>query len=101
MRSGDPEYGGNPQTGPFAILGLIVFALALRISIDQLVGPLVLGQVTRLHPVVIIFSFLSGTVLFGVIGLLLAVPIAASIKIILTTYYAEPIGESRSGSASS
>ena len=89
------------QTGPFAILGLIVFALALRISIDQLVGPLVLGQVARLHPVVIIFSFLSGAVLFGVIGLLLAVPIAASIKIILTTYYAEPIAESRSGPASS
>jgi len=83
------------QTGPFAILGLIMFAVALRISIDQLVGPLVLGQVARLHPVVIIFAFLSGAVLFGVIGLLLAVPVAASIKIVLTTYYAEPVDESR------
>ena len=89
------------QTGPFAILGLIVFAVALRISIDQLVGPLVLGQVARLHPVVIIFAFLSGAVLFGVIGLLLAVPVAASIKIVLTTYYAEPVDESRERSASS
>ncbi len=89
------------QTGPFAIIGLIVFVVALRISIDQLVGPLVLGQVARLHPVVIIFAFLSGAVLFGVIGLLLAVPVAASIKIVLTTYYAEPVDESRARTASS
>jgi predicted PurR-regulated permease PerM len=89
------------QTGPFAILGLIVFVLALRVSIDQLVGPLVLGQVARLHPVVIIFAFLSGAVLFGVIGLLLAVPVAASIKITLTTYYAEPVDESPARSAPS
>lgn len=80
----------------FAILGLIGFAVALRLSIDQVIGPLVLGQVARVHPVVIIFSFLSGAVLFGVIGLILAVPVAASIKIILATYYAEPIAGGRS-----
>jgi predicted PurR-regulated permease PerM len=83
------------QAGLFAILGLIVFAIALRLSIDQVIGPLVLGQVARVHPVVIIFSFLSGAVLFGVIGLILAVPVAASIKIILTIYYAEPVGDGR------
>jgi predicted PurR-regulated permease PerM len=89
------------QTGPFVILGLIVFALALRLSIDQLVGPFVFGRMARLHPVVIIFAFLSGATLFGVIGLLLAVPVAASIKIVLTTYYAEPVDESSARSASS
>jgi predicted PurR-regulated permease PerM len=81
------------QAGLLAVLGLVGFAVALRLSIDQLVGPLVLGQAARLHPVVIIFSFLSGAVLFGVIGILLAVPVAASIKIVLTTYYAEPVVE--------
>jgi predicted PurR-regulated permease PerM len=81
------------QTGLVAILGLAGFAVALRLSIDQLVGPLVLGQAARLHPVVIIFCFLSGAVLFGVVGLILAVPVAASIKIILATYYAEPVAD--------
>ena len=79
------------QASLIAVLGLIVFAIAVRLSIDQLIGPLVLGQVVRLHPVVVIFSFLSGAVLFGITGLLLAVPVAASIKIILATYYAEPV----------
>jgi predicted PurR-regulated permease PerM len=79
------------QTSIWAVIGLACLAVGLRLSIDQLVGPLVLGSVARVHPVVIIFSFLSGAVLFGVIGLLLAVPVAASIKIILTIYYSEPI----------
>ena len=84
------------QASIWAVIGLSAFAIGLRISIDQLVGPLVLGHVARVHPVVIIFSFLSGAVLFGVIGLLLAVPFAASIKIILSIYYSEPIRGRRS-----
>ncbi len=81
------------QSGLLAILGLVAFAVALRLSIDELIGPLVLGQAARLHPVVIIFCFPSGAILFGIIGLLLAVPVAASIKIILTIYYTEPVAE--------
>jgi predicted PurR-regulated permease PerM len=72
-------------------IGLFAFAVALRLSLDELVAPLVLGQAARLHPAMIIFAFLSGGVLFGIIGLLLAVPVAASIKIILAIYYAEPV----------
>jgi predicted PurR-regulated permease PerM len=79
------------QTGLLAIAGLAGFAIALRLSIDQIVGPLVLGRAAQLHPVVIIFSFFSGAALFGIIGLLLAVPVAAAIKIILGVYYAEPV----------
>lgn len=72
-------------------VGLMGFAVALRLSIDQLVGPLVLGKSASVHPVIVIFAFLTGAVVFGIIGLILAVPVAASIKIILTHYYAEPI----------
>jgi len=84
------------QAGLMGVLGLIGFALALRLSIDQLIAPLVLGEAARLHPVVIIFCFLSGAVLFGIIGLLLAVPVAASLKIILRIYYAEPVIDGQS-----
>ncbi|MGH7001765.1 MAG: AI-2E family transporter, partial [Stellaceae bacterium] len=79
------------QTSLLGVAGLAILAIALRISIDQIVGPLLLGRAARVHPVVIIFAFLSGAVLFGVVGLLLAVPFAASINIVLTVYYAEPI----------
>ena len=70
---------------------IVPFENHLPASIDQLVGPLVLGRAAKVHPVVIIFSFLAGAVLFGAIGLLLAVPVAASIKIVLSIYYSEPV----------
>jgi predicted PurR-regulated permease PerM len=79
------------QTTVLTMVGLAAFAIALRLSIDQIVGPLVLGRAAQLHPVVIIFAFLTGAALFGIIGLLLAVPLAAAIKIVLTMYYAEPV----------
>jgi predicted PurR-regulated permease PerM len=77
-------------------IGLGAFALALRLSIDQLVGPLVLGRAAYLHPVVIIFAFLSGAVFLGILGLILAVPVAATIRIVLTHYYAERVVEEES-----
>ena len=70
---------------------LIGFAIALRLSIDNLVGPLVLGEAARIHPVVVIISFVCGAILFGVVGLLIAVPVAVCIKITLEHYYAEPV----------
>jgi predicted PurR-regulated permease PerM len=79
------------QHSVWAAAGLGMFAIALRLVIDNLVGPLVLGAAARVHPVVVIFAFICGAMLFGVIGLLLAVPAAAAIKIVLTHYYAEPI----------
>jgi predicted PurR-regulated permease PerM len=75
---------------------LFAFAIGLRLSIDNVVGPIVLGEAARIHPVVVIMSFVCGAILFGVVGLLLAVPVAVCIKITLEQYYAEPIaGEDR------
>lgn len=80
------------QQGSLLDAGLLmVFALLLRLSIDNIVGPLVLGRSVRVHPVVVMFSFVCGAMLFGVIGLLLAVPVASCIKIVLNHYYSEPI----------
>jgi predicted PurR-regulated permease PerM len=73
------------------IIGLIAFVIALRLSIDNLFGPFVLGQAARVHPVVVIFAFVSGAMLFGAMGLILAVPTAVCLRITLQEYYAEPI----------
>lgn len=77
------------QSSAMAMAGLVAFAIVLRLSIDQVVGPLVLGRATYLHPAVIIFAFLSGAAFLGILGLVLAVPVAATIKIILSHYYEE------------
>ena len=76
-------------TGLPAIIAYALYATALRLSIDQLVGPVVLGSAARLHPVLIIFCFLSGGLLFGIAGMIMAVPVALTIKTTLATLYNE------------
>ena len=71
------------------IIAYIIYAIALRISIDQLVGPLVLGKAASVHPIVVIFCFLAGAALFGIIGMVLAVPVALTTKVILGFFYEE------------
>ncbi|HEY3777661.1 MAG TPA: AI-2E family transporter [Rhizomicrobium sp.] len=78
--------------GPGAILAYIAYATALRISIDQLIGPIVLGRAARVQPSVVIFCFLAGAILFGVPGVVMAVPVALTIKVVLGVLYNEPLG---------
>ncbi len=71
------------------LAGFCAYLAFLRITIDNFVGPMVLGRAVRLHPVAIIFALLAGGALLGVLGILLAVPAAASIKVMLQTIYDE------------
>lgn len=74
----------------WSIIAYCVYATVLRISIDQFFGPLVLGRAAYVPPVLVIFCFLAGGLLFGVVGVMLSVPVAISIKVLLTVIYEEP-----------
>ncbi|WP_265521172.1 AI-2E family transporter [Oerskovia flava] len=60
-----------------------LIVLAIVIGVNQLEGdllqPVVMGRTLRLHPLVILVALTAGTVLAGLSGAVLAVPIAASI----------------------
>lgn len=72
-----------------SILAYALYATLLRLSIDQLVGPIVLGRAAHVHPVLIIFCFLAGGVVLGIPGIILAVPVALVIKSTLATLYGD------------
>ena len=78
-----------------AILAFIAYAVALRVSIDQFFGPIVLGSAARVRPIVVMFCFLAGGLLFGIVGVILAVPIALALKVVLGVLYTEPYTEPR------
>ncbi|MBD2359100.1 AI-2E family transporter [Tolypothrix sp. FACHB-123] len=63
-------------------LAVKVFAVAIVIDqlIDQAIAPRLLGRFTGLRPVWVIVSLLIGTYVGGLLGLLIAVPIAGFIK---------------------
>ncbi len=77
-------------TGIGPVIGYAIYAIVLRLSIDQILGPLVLGAAATVSPVVIIFCFLVGGALFGVPGIVLAVPAAVAVRTSLSVLRDEP-----------
>lgn len=74
----------------FAYAGSVALMyFVLRQAEDYLVIPHVLGRAVRLHPLVVLFSVAVGGVMAGLFGLLVAVPLAASIKAISVYLYAK------------
>lgn len=74
---------GLSQGGVALATGIIIFYVVIRQVEDQVVMPVVLSSAVELHPLVVIFAVLAGETLGGVLGALLAVPVAASIKVVL------------------
>ena len=81
---------GFSQGGPSEAAGLAITYVVLRQVEDQLVMPIVVGRAVHVHPLVTIFAVLTGEKIAGVLGMILAVPIAAALKVVLD--YAYPSG---------
>ncbi len=64
-----------------ALILLAIYAITRYIQ-DYGIAPFVISKATDLHPLIILFSVIVGEHLYGVIGVILAVPVAASIKIV-------------------
>jgi predicted PurR-regulated permease PerM len=63
-------------------LAVVVIYTVVRQLQDYLVNPYVMGRITKLHPLIILFSVIAGEHIAGIIGLILAVPIAGVVRII-------------------
>lgn len=63
-------------------LAVKVLAIAIIIDqlIDQAIAPRLLGSLTGIRPIWVLVSLLVGTYIGGILGLLIAVPVAACIK---------------------
>ena len=78
------------MTGGF---GLVVAALGVLLLVNvvdgNVVTPLVYSRTISVDPITIIVVILLGATLFGLVGALVAVPIAAFVKLIYRDYYRE------------
>lgn len=75
------------QGGVGPALGVALAYFILRQVEDQFVMPQVVGRAVELHPLVTIFAVLTGGAIAGILGMVLAVPAAASIKVVLDYAY--------------
>jgi predicted PurR-regulated permease PerM len=71
------------------VLGVLFFG---NVCFDYGVTPRVVGQRVGLHPLVVIFALLCGATLFGVAGMVIAVPLAGAMKVVLLHFWPELFG---------
>jgi len=57
---------------------------------SNLLVPFIMGKEMELHPVTIVFFALTMSAMFGIIGAILAVPLAAISKILFDEFYTKP-----------
>jgi len=63
--------------GPVTALIVVAVVIAVNQLEGDLLAPLVLGRAVRLHPLAILLALTAGTIVGGIVGALLAVPLAA------------------------
>ncbi|MCL5104219.1 MAG: AI-2E family transporter [Armatimonadetes bacterium] len=72
--------------GYTGLLCLVMLVLSM-VVFDQLIFPRVVGKSVGVHPVLMLFSLALGAQLFGVVGMLLAVPVVASMQVAIGQVY--------------
>ena len=80
----------------WSLLAVIILTLVIQIIDNAIITPLVIGKSVELGPVTTIVVVLLGEQLLGLIGLLMAVPIAAMCKLIIEEVWTEFKGYSQS-----
>jgi len=78
---------GGTTTALIVAVGYFV----IRQLEDQVVMPAVIGRAVHLHPVVTIFAVLAGLSLYGALGGILGVPVAAAANVVFTDLYANRV----------
>ncbi len=68
---------------PTLAFKVIIFYILVQFLENQIVVPNIMGHTIDLHPVAIIISLLIGSQLWGIIGMMLAVPVAALLRVLI------------------
>lgn len=70
----------SPAVGIFTIISIVV----VQILENNFYQPLIMSHTMNLHPVIIIVSLLIFQHFFGIIGMVVATPVVACLKVVLT-----------------
>ena len=77
-----------------------MISLLLIQAIDgNLIGPKLLSQSIKIHPLIIIVSLIFGSAVGGFLGMLLAVPVGAYLKLVFARYVEHRLEEKKEGNS--
>lgn len=88
-----PAVAAAIPLGPVIVLVVFVLMLIYEEFESRVLVPMVYGRALRLPSSVVMFSLIAGATLFGIIGALLALPVAAAILMLIEELRVELPGE--------
>jgi predicted PurR-regulated permease PerM len=81
---------GVAQLGLAKAGGIALCYWIARLVEDYIVVPNTIGHAVELHPLAVIFAVVVGETMAGALGMLIAIPVAASVKVVLDFCYPSP-----------
>lgn len=76
----------------YSTVGVLITFAIVQWVVEPFIGSFVISRNVHLHPVTVIASLLAGGFLFGVLGVVIAIPLVAILKI-LTRRYLVPLAQ--------
>ena len=73
---------------PWMVLAVVAVPGSIHVTIGNVVEPRLMGRDLELHPVTVLLSLAFWGLLWGIIGMVLAVPMVAMLRIVLTRFSA-------------
>ncbi|MFP7735556.1 AI-2E family transporter [Priestia aryabhattai] len=74
-------------TSPFMLVKLAIVWAVVQLLEGKVISPQIMGRSLDIHPITVIFVILTAGNLFGIVGIILAVPGYAVLKVIITHIY--------------
>ncbi len=83
------DFGMGPEFGAVVILYSVANAIDLA-----LVFPILVSKIVNIHPVLVVVSVIIGSQYMGVVGMIVSIPLAASLKLLFSEVYKDIFPES-------
>ncbi|OZB90299.1 AI-2E family transporter [Paenibacillus sp. XY044] len=74
-------------TSPIMLLKMVIVWTVVQLIEGKFISPQIMGKTLKIHPITIIFVILTSGNLFGIVGILLAVPGYAVLKVVVSHLY--------------
>lgn len=71
-------------TSPFMLLKMVIVWTAVQLIEGKFISPQIMGKSLKIHPITIIFVIIFAGKMFGILGIILAVPGYAVLKVVFT-----------------
>jgi predicted PurR-regulated permease PerM len=74
---------------PSATIIYAIFLILYQQVENNVLQPFIFKRTVNVHPLAVIFAILAGSAILGVVGALVAIPVAAGIQIVLREFFGE------------